>query len=388
MGQYLPLPEVARLWFSELDTAVEVESLWYGSDLIFGPGISAPTAFGAGDWSVEMEPAGPFGANTYVQALTTDPAAVQWTQAADPLEEADWLPTIQVGGRWLLTDATGEDIFPAGTYSNIRLRWRSGTNPLWSLESTDTKGFDFTDYVINAVVESIEVELIPGVQTSFDASIAFSQDPTWPDWPKVYWVAIGAHLLPPHRWEGSVMLVDTPADWPAGTVTVTLDAAFSQYAPDLPAPVALGAGAWEIEQQTGVQTYDAAALFSGAGMGFTIFEITGATGSATFGVADGLGGYQQFTTPTGPLEVVGGPLNVTLNALTGELSADTNGLIPMSGVTITIRATNYGGFADEDIAFTVLSAGFGVGSWQIGTSFVVGPRGVGVAAVGTTLEVA
>lgn len=218
----LLLPQVSRLWWGD----VEVENLWHGDVLIFGASLAAPAAFGLNDWSLEMEPAGPFGANAYVRALTSDPAAVEWRVGVGA-----WQPTLPASGRWLLVDGTGEDIFPEGTYSDISVRWRSPQNPLFSDPSSDTKGFDFTNYVITPVMETIEVDLVPGVETTFDASIAFEQDPTSPDWPKVYWIADGAGLLPPHRWEGSVLIVDTPPDAEAGTVTVTLDAAFSGYQP-------------------------------------------------------------------------------------------------------------------------------------------------------------
>lgn len=162
-------------------------------------------------------------------------------------------------------------------------------------------------------------------------------------------------------------------------------------APGIAAPVALDTGTWAVTQGAGVQTYDAAALFSGEALGFTIFQIVGASGSgATFGVSDGMGGYEAFTTPDGPLVTAGaGTLDVTLDAVTGEITADGDVLALMDGVTITIRATNSGGYADTTIAFSVVAVdGIGVGSWAIGTTFVVGPPGIGSATVGSTFEVA
>lgn len=218
---FLDLPNTDRLWFG----GTEVESLWYGDLLIFGPDIPLPATLVEADWDLDAEPAGPFAAVAFVTLPEINALALEWSSGDG------WMPAIRDGNRWRLCDGEGDCLFPAGTYSGIFIRWRSGTNNRFSLGSADTKGFTFADYAIDPVVATIEVELIPGTETSFDAATGFEQVPPDPDWEKGYRIIEGANLLPPHRWEGSVLIVDTPADAPAGTVTVTFEAFFAAYPP-------------------------------------------------------------------------------------------------------------------------------------------------------------
>lgn len=144
----------------------------------------------------------------------------------------------------------------------------------------------------------------------------------------------------------------------SATVVVTANTlAFPYTLPitfPLGAPVPLGAREWNVVQGE-TSTYAAAGMFAGSDIVFSIHSITGAVGSSEFGVFDGVGGQEPFNVTEGPFQVLGGAEpNISIDPATGQLTADATGAPLMSGVIVTVRATNSSGYVDETIEFSVV----------------------------------
>lgn len=331
--------------------AIPLVARYLGSTLVWAA-ETAPDALGALEWELDAEATGPYQAAAYVTLPLFDAAAIEWRS-----DGGAWSPAVLEGARWRLVTADAEN-FGVGTYDTIEVRWRETALGPWSDESDDAKGFTVTAAFIDPVVAVIVVHLTPGLATIYDTAGAFEQTPGSPDWAKEYRVVGTAPW--PHSFSGSILTVDTPIDHPEGDQIVQISARFVED-PDapviLPAPVAQGPQSWVVQQNSGIQSFAGASAFTGIGITYTISGITGVAGTDNFEVNDGAGGIEPLVADGDVFVVGGGSLAFTIQPITGLITVDTATLLTlMSGVNITVRATNNGGFAEETIEFAVTAA--------------------------------